>query len=94
MQNYDGNNLFGIDHLLVQSKIQELCEKMFSKTYTFDNWNNKEIIQYIFKLYLKKYALRNKELWHYVFNSWCNQKSFICKVYSNNREIDICELRT
>ena len=48
LQNYDGNNFFGINHPLVQSKIQELYEKIFSETYTLDDWNNKGVMQHIF----------------------------------------------
>jgi hypothetical protein len=94
LQNYDGNDLFGMNHSLVQSKTQELREKMFSETCNLDDWNNKEIMQHMFKLYLKKHAPGNEEHWYRVFNRWYNQKStiieiksFICEVYNDNHEI-------
>ncbi|CAI2192316.1 5034_t:CDS:2, partial [Funneliformis geosporum] len=60
LQNYDGNNLFGINHPLVQSKTQELHEKMFSQTCILDDWNNEETMQHMFKLYLKNIYLEMK----------------------------------
>jgi hypothetical protein len=100
LQNYDGNDLFGINHSLVQSKIQELYKKVFSETCTLDDWNNEEIIQHMFKLYLKKHVPGNEELWYRVINRWYNQKStiieikkFICEVYNDNHEIGARELR-
>jgi len=100
LQNYNGNDLFGINHPLVQSKTQELCEKIFSKTCTLDDWNNEGVMQHMFKLYLKKHVPGNEELWHRVINRWYNQKStiieirsFICEVYNDNHEISARELR-
>jgi hypothetical protein len=100
LQNYDGNDLFGINHPLVQSKTQELREKISSETCTLDDWSNEGIMQRMFKLYLKKHVPGDEELWHRVINRWHNQtstiieiKSFICEVYNDNHEISARELR-
>ena len=73
---------------------------MFSGTCTLDDWNNKEIMQHMFKLYLKKHVPRNEDLWHRVLYCWYNQKStiieiksFIRDVYNDNHEINMRELR-
>ncbi len=60
MQNYDDNDFFGLNHLLIWFKIQELCEN--SETCTLDDWNNEGIMQHMFKLYLKKHVPGNEEL--------------------------------
>ncbi len=100
LQNYNGNDLFGISHPLVQSKVKERYEKLFPKTCTLDDWNNEKIMQHMFKLYLKKHVPGNEELWFRVFYRWNNQKStiieinsFISDVYNDNHEIGMRELR-
>ncbi len=62
LRNYNGIDLFGINHPLVQFKIKERHKKLSSKTCTLDDWNNERIMQHMFKLYLKKHVPENKEL--------------------------------
>ena len=100
LQNYNGNDLFGISHSLVQSKVKEQLEKLFPKTCTLDDWNDEKVMQHMFKLYLKKHVPGNEELWFRIFYRWLNQKStiieiksFIHDVYNDNHEIGMRELR-
>ena len=94
--NYDGTDLFGINHLIVQLKIKELLPNIC----TLDDWNNEEIMQHMFKIYLKKHVPGNEELWHCIFYHWYNQKctiiemkSFIYEFYNDNYELCMRELR-
>jgi hypothetical protein len=100
LQNCNGDDLFGINNPLVQSKIKELCENLVSETCSLDDWNNERIMQHMFKLYLKKHIPGDEELWYRIFNRWYNQKStiieiksFIREVYNGNHEIGARELR-
>ncbi|CAB5383586.1 unnamed protein product [Rhizophagus irregularis] len=100
LQNYNGDDLFGINNPIVQFKIKELREKFLSETCNLDDWNNERIMRHMFKLYLKKHIPGDEELWYRVFNRWYNQKStiieiksFIHEVYNDNHEIGTRELR-
>ncbi|CAB5363364.1 unnamed protein product [Rhizophagus irregularis] len=100
LQNYNGDDLFGINNPIVQFKIKELREKFLSETCNLDDWNNERIMRHMFKLYLKKHIPGDEELWYRVFNRWYNQKStiieikrFIHEVYNDNHEIGTHELR-
>ncbi|GBC35988.2 hypothetical protein GLOIN_2v1767205 [Rhizophagus irregularis DAOM 181602=DAOM 197198] len=53
-------------------------------------------MQYMFKLYLKKYIPGDDELWYCILNRWYNQKSTIIEIksfirdfYNNNHEINM-----
>ncbi|CAB5379751.1 unnamed protein product [Rhizophagus irregularis] len=44
LQNYNGDDLFGINNPIVQFKIKELREKFLSETCNLDDWNNERIM--------------------------------------------------
>ena len=94
--NYDGTDLFGINHSIVQLKIKELLPNIC----TLDDWNNEEIMQHMFKIYLKKHVPGNEELLYRIcyrkYNQKCTiieMKSFICEFYNDNHELYMRELR-
>ncbi|RHZ76368.1 hypothetical protein Glove_198g95 [Diversispora epigaea] len=100
LQNYNGTDLFGINHSTVQQKIKERYGKLLPSKCTRDNWNDEVIMQNMFKLHLKKHVSGNEEIWYRVFNRWNNQKctiieikSFIEEIYNNDHKLGTRELR-
>ena len=64
------------------------------------DWNNKVIIEHLFKIHLKKVVSRLVEEQYQVFQSWIQQKSNIIelythfsKIYDSNHEFQECELQ-
>ncbi|RHZ51364.1 hypothetical protein Glove_479g10 [Diversispora epigaea] len=82
LQNYNGTNLFGINHSTVQQKIKERYGKLLPKIWyhVFNRWNNQkctiiEIKSFIEEIYNNDHKLGTRELraWRAIFETvGCN----------------------
>ena len=90
LKSISGDTLFATNHSITLQKLEQevhlLQVSMPSKS-TISDWHNKTIMEYLFKLHLKRVASGSVEEWHQVFQNWTRQKSNIIELFTHISKI-------